>query len=342
MGLSPFFKLREQATKEIIALLDSVVFGTNGAHYRHVDTKAKISQADNPLFLSLERNKNVLGNITFCRRDTSWYIRYFAFSKRVQSTGKSKSKAEGNGVLKRELAHFFDDVFKGEYSAPPHSFYAYIDPQNEKSLWMSENFGFEKKAEISTQTFSRIHPKLKVPIQKVEQWSEVRAFVSSQFGSQDYYFESQVNKPPYYVWKSESNEILGFAKSSTAHWEIKRFPGKLGAVLIKILPFIPGLKKVIKPKNHVFLAPEAVYVKNPKQLGIFLESILHLENQKLMIWWVDVNNPSYMASFGCTNWGFLNKLIGTIPTHLVVKRNPRVTQSTDSTNSVYTSGFDFI
>ena len=341
MGLNPIFKLREQATKELTSLLDSTVFGTNGARYRHADTKAKISQADNPLFLSLERNKNVLGNITFCRRDTSWYIRYFAFSKWIQSAGKLKSNAGGSGVLKRELTCFFDDVFKGKYGKPPQSFYAYIDPQNEKSLWMSENFGFEKKAEIKTQTFSRINPKLKVTIQIVEEWSEVKEFVKSHFGSQTYYFESQVNKPPYYVWKSESNEVLGFAKMSTAHWEIKRFPGKLGGVLIKMIPFIPGLKKVIKPKNHVFLAPEAVYVKNPKQLGMFLESVLTLEKQNLMIWWVDANNPSYMASCGCTNWGVLNKLIGIIPAHLVVKRNPRVIQNVDSINSFYTSGFDF-
>jgi L-amino acid N-acyltransferase YncA len=340
MSLSPIFKLREQVTKEIISLLDSVVLGTNGAHYKHLDTEDKINQADAPLFLSLERNEHVLGNVTFCRRGKFWYIRYFAFSELFQSNGKSKSK--GRGLLKRELTQFFDNVFKGEGGETPHSFYAYIDTQNEKSLWMSEHFGFEKRAEITTQTFSRINPKLKASIQKVEKWDDVKCFVRTHFESHDYYFESQVNKPPYYIWKSDSNEVLGFAKISTARWEIKRFPGKLGGVLIKMMPFIPRINSIIKPKNHVFLAPEAVYVKEPKQMGMFLESILNRENQKLMIWWVDTTNASYTASRDCTNWGVLNRLIGRVSANLVVKRNPQSVQNRDLTKSVYTSGFDFI
>ena len=340
MGLNSLFKLREQATKEIVTLLDTAVLGTNGAHYKHLDSKEKIEQADSPLFLTLERNESTLGNVTFCRRERLWYVRHFAFTPLLQSTGKSKSK--GHGLLKRELTQFFTSAFEGEYGEAPHALYAYIDPENEKSLWMSENFGFEKSAEITTQTFSRINPKVKVSVQKVEAWREVKEFVRAHFGNQTHYFEAQVNQGPYYVWRSEDKDILGFAKISTAKWEIKRFPGRLGGFLVKAMPFIPGLSKILKPKNHVFLAPEAVFVKDPSQMGVFLESILNLEQQKLMIWWVDKRDPNYVASQNCTNWGILNRFIGTITANLVVKRNPNMTQKTDSTNSVYTSGFDFI
>ena len=85
----------------------------------------------------------------------------------------------------------------------------------------------------------------------------------------------------------------------------------------------------------------------PIALGFFaklfaMKQHANQEQQKLMIWWVDKRDPNYVASQNCTNWGILNRFIGTITANLVVKRNPNMTQKTDSTNSVYTSGFDFI
>ncbi len=342
MALHPIFKLREYATEEVVSLLDSVVLGTNGAHYKHLDTEEKITQADNPLFLSMERNNNVLGNISFCRRGGFWYIRYFAFTTLIQSAGKTKSKSGKHGLLKHELSQFFDDVFQGEYGDSPDSFYAYIDPKNEKSLWMSENFGFETIAQIATQTFSRVNPKLKVPIQKITSWNEVKWFVNKKFGDQEFYFEDQVKQAPYYIWKDDNNEVLGFAKISTAKWEIKRFPGKMGGVLTKLIPFIPRLNRIIRPKNHTFLVPEAVFVKDPTKLGDFFEAILHEENKNLMIWWVDKTESQYVVSKDLTYWGLLDRIIGESSANVVVKRSPQMAKKLIERNSVYTSGFDFI
>ena len=90
MVLSSIFKLRLEATPALLELLNNTTLGTNGAKYRHLDTSKRILEADNPLFLSVERNDKVLGNITFCQRDNFWYIRYFAFSTYTQSGIKKK------------------------------------------------------------------------------------------------------------------------------------------------------------------------------------------------------------------------------------------------------------
>ena len=105
-GMHPIFKFRTEVTEEILALLESVTLGTDGAHYRHLDTRERIFESDNPLFLSMERHTKVLGNVTFCRREKNWYIRYFAFDGAMQAQGKKKSSS--NGLLKRELNAFFD------------------------------------------------------------------------------------------------------------------------------------------------------------------------------------------------------------------------------------------
>lgn len=341
MALHPIFKLRSIATDGIIELLDSVVLGTNGAHYKHLDTREKINQADNPLFLSMERHDKTIGNITFCKRDKFWYIRYFAFSQAIQSAGKTKSNSRNSGLLKRELSQFFEDVFNGEYGDAPDSFYAYIDPQNEKSLWMSENFGFETIAKIKTQTFSRAYPKKKIVLERSNNWDDVSSFVKAQFGKQQYFFEDQVNEGPYYIWRNETSEIIGFAKISSANWRIDRFPGKFGGLLTKLIPFIPVLNRIIIPKDHNFLVPEAVYTKDPNKLDDFLESILHQEQRSLMIWWVDPTDPLYLKVENKSKWGLLDKMIGESMANVVVKRNPK--SNIEKMNApVYSSGFDFI
>ena len=102
MQLSPLFKIRTEATPELIQLLDQVTLGTNGAKYRHLNTVDRIHNADQPLHLSVERNEKLLGNATFCQREREWYVRYFAFNPSFQSTGAKKSRSNDN-FLKREL-----------------------------------------------------------------------------------------------------------------------------------------------------------------------------------------------------------------------------------------------
>ena len=98
-------------TEEILDLLKETTLGTNGAIYRHLDTSTRVKEIDAPLFLTLERNGKVLGNVTFCQRGEHWYIRYFAFRTFLQSGKKSKLNENGNSLLKKELNAFFDHVF---------------------------------------------------------------------------------------------------------------------------------------------------------------------------------------------------------------------------------------
>ena len=119
MALSSIFKLRQEVTPALLELLNNTTLGTNGAKYRHLDTTSRILEADNPLFLSMERNDKVIGNVTFCQRDKFWYIRYFAFHSFAQAGIKKKDADKGNSFLKRELNQLFDEVFEGKHSDEP-------------------------------------------------------------------------------------------------------------------------------------------------------------------------------------------------------------------------------
>ena len=339
--MHPLFKIREDYTPQIVGLLNSVTLGTNGAKYRHLDTSKRIKECDNPLFLTMERNKVTIGNVTFCRRGNDWYIRYFAISPRLQSAASRKSKSKKSNLLKRELNDFFQSSLDGKNTFDQvGSFYAYIDPNNEKSLWMSENFGFESIGTIATQTFSRVKPKDSPRVRKCNDWNEVKDFVGSNYERHQHFFSSQTKKPPFYCVENKNGEHLAFAKISISNWEIIRLPGKLGAILTKIIPYIPRLNKLIRPKNHSFIVPEAVVVKenNPQLLTELLEGILYQENKNLILWWVDEKENLYDNVKSKIKWGLIHKLVGVSKVNIVKRSN----SESRSKQPYYISGFDLI
>lgn len=341
MSLHPVFTLSEEVSEQLLELLDSTVLGTNGARYRHKDTHEKIVECDAPLHLSMVRNGRMLGNISFCRRENAWYIRYFAFAALVQSGGQKKSKTgAGEGFLKRELESFFQEVFEGKYGTEVDSFYAYIDPKNARSLWMSENFGFHTTGRIATQTYSRTRPKALPGLWKTENWTELEDLVTDSYGSFRYFTTVQCRKGPFYVWKDEDGAVLAAARIYRANWEFERLPGRFGGLLTRMIPWIPGLRHVIRPRDHRFLVPEAVCVKENRAdiMQSFFEGILHAENENLLLWWIDERAPVYTAVKDKVHWGILHRLVGVHEAEVVV-RSRKPEQERDP---VYTIGLDFI
>lgn len=341
--LSPLFKLRTEVTPEIIDLLQQTTLGTNGAKYKHLDTSTRIYEADNALFLSVERRHKTLGNVTFCRRGEHWYIRYFAFQSVLQRADQKKTNHKGNSVLKRELRSFFEQALQGNESNPAvRSMYAYIDPKNDKSKWMSENFGFQTIAKLATQSFSRIYPKMSKRFMHCDDWNEIAPIIREFYGDHQYYFETHCSKPPFYVLRDENKEVIACARIVHVNWEIVRLPGKMGGFLTQSIPYIPLLRKLIKPQKHQFVVPEIVWSKNndSKLLTELFESILADQKLNLILWWTDVRNPLYQNIKSKVNWGMLHPIIGVAPVDVVQLKsivNPKTQQQ-----PVFVTAYDMV
>jgi hypothetical protein len=320
MALSPIFKLRQEVTASIIELLSQTTIGTSGAKYKHLDTPQRILEADSPLFLSMERNDKVIGNITFCQRNDDWYIRYFAFQSILQGSEKKKKVDRGNSFLKKELGQFFDDAFSGKVTEKKvRSMYAYIDPKNERSKWMSETFGFHVIRQLATQSYSRIAPKASDRLQQLHHWEDVQSIVEACYGHHTYFNTSHAKHPPFYALKNEFDEIIAFTRMTKANWKIDRLPGRFGKLLTKLLPYIPYLKKLIRPENHIFLVPEIVWSKdaNSTLINELFSAILEKEQLNLILWWVDADDPMYLAVKTEIDWGLIHKLLGSTPIDVV-------------------------
>jgi hypothetical protein len=339
-GLKPPFYTSEEYSMQTLDLLKDTTLGSNGAKYRHRGVEKRIGKLYHPLFLNLSIRKRVLSNVTFCRRDKDWYIRYFAFNRFFQSAPQQKKSSTSSSTqLKNELAAFFENALIADDG--PDTFYAYIDPRNERSLRMSQFFGLNPVAEIATQTFSRIKPK-KTSVECIKNKEEIASLVTSRFDTYAFfhpYQTYQTEDSNFWVLK-EKGEISAFAKSYSAEWQIERLPGKNGALLTKLIPYIPVLRKVIRPNAHTFAVIDSVWVKNndSQRFKTLAEGILYAENKNVMHWWVDKKEPLWNDIEDKTNWGLLHKINGVHDVALVARSNKPISLK----QSAYVSGFDFI
>lgn len=341
MQLHPSFKFREEVSPELLQLLTKTTLGTNGARYQHLDIEERIYEADQPLFLSIERNNKTLGNIAFCRRGKIWYIRYFAFDSNFQAGPGENTSNRKNSLFKTQIETYFHSLLNTENASRIEALYAYIDPKNQRSKQMSERFGFENIAQLKTQSFSRISPKNK-RVELLEDWNLIKDFVHKNYGNHLFYFESQSSKAPFYVIKDKNGAIIACTKATVVNWKIARLPGKLGGILTKLIPYIPLINRLIKPNKHTFLVPEIVCVKDnsPKVLEELFSGILAMHQLNVMLWWIDEKDPAYTNMAPKVNWGMLDKILGRPEVDVVA----RYTQMKDEylKKPVFVAAFDMV
>ena len=312
------FEQTDHISPDLIGLFENTVLGTNGAKYKHLDVAQSVSHTDHPLSFSLRRREQLIANITFCKRPFGLYLRYFAFDKRFQSKGKARMNPKSQ--IKKEIENVFKDI-TARYPGSQAYCYAYIDAKNIRSKWMSETFGFQTKAYLATQTFSRVFPKATTHLKEEEISDDVFQIIESHYSHYSAYFSHFFEHGKVATLFNEKGERLAFAQFHKVRWEIQRLPGKLGGLQVKLLPFIPLINRLIQPKEHTFLVPDVVC--NPsgdvKDVERLFEAVLAHEKLHTMLWWNDTRDALYQKAHGRFKWGLLHKLIGVAKVDVVFR-----------------------
>ena len=312
------FEQAEHIHPDLVALFEQTVLGTNGAKYKHLDVAQSVAHTDHPLSFSLRRRENLLANITFCKRPFGLYLRYFAFDKRFQSKGKARMNPKSE--IKKKIEGVFEEI-TARYPGTHAYCYAYIDAKNIRSKWMSETFGFQTKAYLNTQTFSRVFPKAAAHLRKEKIAGQVFQTIESHYSHYSAYFTHFFENGTVYTLFDDKGERLAFAQFHQVRWEIQRLPGKFGGLQVKLLPYIPFLRKLIQPKEHTFLVPDVVCNPsgNVADVERLFEAVLAQENCHTMLWWNDTRDPLYQKAQQQFKWGLLHQIIGVAKVDVVVR-----------------------
>jgi hypothetical protein len=344
MGLSDRYTIRNEASEGLLELLSQTTLGTNNLRYKHLDTPTRIKEADNPLFISLERDGKVQGNITLCNRQKQWYVRYFAFAHQKQASKNANRIQKTNSRLKQEMASFFDEIFNGKFGEAPESFYAFIDPANERSKWMSELFGFRTETQLISQSFSRTKPQINPQVRLLEDQTIINKILENIKANHAYYVEAHAKRGPFYAYFDENNQVKAMVKVTRVNWVIERLSGFFGGVMVKFIPFIPKIRKIVKPKNHRFLVAESVWMpeKNSQILSDLFEGVLAVENRNMLMWFVDRREPVWRENRQLINWGLYHKLVPLQVVDVVVLRQNPLMKDELRRKPIFVAGWDLV
>lgn len=338
MQIETPFIVRKEATNLLLDLLEKTPLGTKGAIYWHLNIEEIIYELDEAFFISLERHDKCVCNITFCNRSGHQYIRYFVFDQLFQ-TKKKGQKPSSNRNFKSKIAKMFEN----ELASRSKSFYAYIDPQNNRSRWMSENFDFVKAGQVQTQSFSRLGPKRSSQLQEITS-KEALLSLLSKCKEEVFFTTSTMSRMRYFELRNEEGKTLASGRAQLANWKIEQMSGAFGKLLPRLIPYLPFVNKLIHPKDFSFVVIDAVWVDESQveKLAKFFESILATYEKSVLFWWIDVKNPILQKVQSKLKWGLIDKLIGRPKVDLVVKTNDENVIEELKSKPFFVNGVDLI
>jgi len=311
------FKESSTPSSAVINLINTSVLGSNGTRYRHINAIEQLDRIDNPLYFSLIRNNNCLANITLCKRKDGFYLRYFVFHSSFQANRFQKNTFAKNKStpFRQEISKFFERKIKDHNQ----TIYAYIEPDNTRSLNMAMQFGFNPVCQIQMHHFSRLTPIGSEQLCWISH-EEAYEYVRKTYGNYTYYFE-HFNSGKFAGWRVEG-QLVFIARFHQGCWEIQSLKGAFGKVLTKIIPWIPMINSIINPKKHSFIAFDSLVLinrsVNKKELNYFFSAALAAFNVKHMMHWSDPGDPN-QSNLQKIKWGLLHRFLGKSSVNLMVK-----------------------
>lgn len=331
-----------EADAELLAHFKSNVNGTPGqTRYKLTRIENKLAHMKNLYFVLLKRKGKVMGSVGFHRRETafddtfhkSWYIRYFyihaPFRSKQQLNKKFRQSDLGSNIIRdaampymRDPALLMDEGYNPNEKA---LIYAYIETMNFRSMNFSIQMGAETIRKFLTLFFTRIKLKNSLNIQRIEK-KEIDNFKTklkdfyknySFFTTENMFFDGN-----YFVYK-EKGEILVGMQVHPESWKIVEIPGRTNRVMLKILPYLPGIRNIFNPKDFRFLAIEGIYFKKGKEhlLEAFMESACKHFNTHFALIWVDSDSEMHSILKKHVNFGMIGRSFDKVDANIRVRFN---------------------
>jgi hypothetical protein len=222
-------------------------------------------------------------------------------------------------------------------------YYAYVEDSNFRSLDFTDFF-FEKIRNFSVIPFSRIIPKKDPRVHLVNNEQEFLHIISDCY--QHYTFFSPNESSNHYSCYVliENNEVVAGLKAGIANWKIEQIPGFAMKLLLKIIPRLPYLKRVIQPGLFRFLTIDTLICKKDREevLPNLFESVCAIKKVYSAMIYTDSDTETYRQLKTLKKMGLLNRFLreakGVILARFVNFSSEEKKEFYE--NPVYISGFD--
>lgn len=278
-------------SEQTVAMLEDTIWGSRATRYRIIGVADKLARLRHPRYFVLSENG----------RELCVYVLDFSQKKLVgQACGAwhfvmvSTVPDRQNEGLAGLLIEHVRDYCVATVGHPGFGF-AYVEASTVFSLKLSEQIGYAVDAEIPLTLFSRLFPRKDAAVSRLQ--PEDTGFVLAQLEElyQDHElsdFADALRADEYLVWRDEKGISAG-AQAEVLHWSVQSLPGAMGAFLLKALPYLPGLNRILDLRDLRIVRFGNILMPEGSEARLFklLETALALCDAKVGLIMLDSRSP---------------------------------------------------
>ncbi len=300
---------RDRPDPQFVEFLEGIVWGSGGVQYTMHSLADILNRLANPHFFSLTEAGRLMAVTTLNRKtvylDGQRYPAFYSYGIAVNPA----NRRQGYGTLLAEhrLRYGLNDL--GDKGL----FYGYVEASNTSSLRTNMKAGSRSMGRYQAVLLSRLCPRDDGrcrPLPETRKEHMVR-LLSAQYENHNLLdFEDSVDLEHSYI-REQGSDLVAGVQCGPRRLTIKQLPGVSGLVLVKALPHIPLLRRLIPERNFHFLTFGNIFVKKGREAELFnlMEALLARHHLNFGLMYLDRRSPVYQRIAAAGTFGLLNSLI---------------------------------
>jgi GNAT superfamily N-acetyltransferase len=296
--------------QQFVEFLESIVWGSGGVQYTMHHLGDILNRLGDPAFFSLT-DAGRLAAVTTLNRKTVVLDgrRYPAWYSYGISVDPAKQR-QGYGTLLAEQRLRYGLNRLGDKGL----FYGYVEAGNISSIKTNMKAGSRSMGRYHAVLLSRLRPRddgycRGLPESKKE---HLVRLLSKQYENHNLVdFDDSVDVEQCYIREQGSDIVAGVQCGPPRRLTIRQLPGVSGLLLVKALPHIPLLRRLMPERNFHFLTFGNIYVKSGREAELLklLEALLARHGLNFGMMYPDRRSPVYQRLAAAGSFGLLDSLI---------------------------------
>jgi len=284
--------LRSKApSPETIAMLDATVWGSRSSRYRILGVEEKLRRLRDPSFFTLHEADQEISVIVldFCRK--SVLGRECGAYHFVMAATAPERRNEGLAatLLDAVKTHAIETVVR------PGLGFALVEATTEFSLRLSDRIGHAIEATVPLTFFTRFGPRDDPAVQQAAPEDAVQIVEELQSAYADHEladFPASVRTEEYFLlW--DGGRIVAGAQAELLRWSVVEIPGIVGWLLLKVVPRIPFLRRLIDLNDLRIVRLSNLLVRAGEERAFtrLAEALLARRASRIGLIMLDVRSP---------------------------------------------------
>jgi len=238
-----------------------------------------------------------------------------------------KEASRSVGLLKSVAGHYFENPERLESTSQdagdPSFLYAYIENENYRSMRFGKDMGMHPCRHFTTVLFSRMKLKASGQVIKAtkEQYGEILNKLQSFYSGHTMFNTANLFLDDNYFVYTNNGEIKAGLQVHPDAWKITGRGGFAGRLFLKVLPVIPGVKKIFDPSCFRFLAIEGIWYEAgyEKCTETLLSSVCAQFNTHVAMLWFDTRCPVLHTINDHVDTGIFGKMVKQTEAEIMVR-----------------------